>query len=285
MTLTTFYPSLHMLDVHYSIVEMHHVERVLRQFGMVQDIPPNPLVSERHLHQIDRRDRHGEDWAAFHRDYILKWNNVHSLTVVHPEMGNGRATVPNYMNCYHQISRVQISYRIVSTNTIGYRPIDPRDWKVVYNLMENMTLQAENSDPNDFTSLRDVRSRTIAYERQMMNFLSERYPSVRIGPTGTYEAGSSNVYTEPGPSNVYTPAGPSNVYTPADPSNVYTEAGPFNVFTPAQSFNIYAEAQRHLGISPIPFEGSELNTPVDERQVHPPRRNIRHPCCGTGGHV
>ncbi|KAL0379153.1 UNVERIFIED_CONTAM: Serine/threonine-protein phosphatase 7 long form [Sesamum radiatum] len=182
--------------INYSIVEMHHVERVLRQFGMIQDIPPNPLVSERRLHQIDRRGRRGEDWVAFHRDYILKWNDVHSLIVVRPDVGNGRGTVPDYMN-----------------------------WSI-------------------------------------------------------------NVYTEAGPSNVYTvvytEAGPSNVYTPAGPSNVYTEAGPSNVYTPPQSFNIYANAQRHLGISPVPFEGSELNTPVDERQVHPPQRNRRRPRCGTG---
>ncbi|KAL0385522.1 UNVERIFIED_CONTAM: hypothetical protein Sradi_2946500 [Sesamum radiatum] len=149
--------------INYSIVEMHHVERVLRQFGMIQDIPPNPLVSERRLHQIDRRGRRGEDWVAFHRDYILKWNDVHSLIVVRPDVGNGRGTVPDYMNWYHQISRIQISHRIVSTNTIGYRPTDPRDWEAVYNLAENMTQQAENSDPNDFTALRDLRSRTIAY--------------------------------------------------------------------------------------------------------------------------
>ncbi|KAL0430147.1 UNVERIFIED_CONTAM: hypothetical protein Sradi_0640700 [Sesamum radiatum] len=75
-----------------------------------------------------------------------------------------------------------------------------------YNLAENMTQQAENSDPNDFTALRDLRSRTIAYGHQFMNFSSERYPSVRNRPPGT---------NEPDPSNVYTPAG-----------NVYTEAGP-----------------------------------------------------------
>ncbi|KAL0403852.1 UNVERIFIED_CONTAM: Serine/threonine-protein phosphatase 7 long form [Sesamum radiatum] len=80
-----------------------------------------------------------------------------------------------------------------------------------YNLAENMTQQAENSDPNDFTALRDLRSRTIAYGHQFMNFSSERYPSVRNRPPGT---------NEPDPSNVYTPAGPSNVYTEAGPSNV-----------------------------------------------------------------
>ncbi|KAL0435185.1 UNVERIFIED_CONTAM: hypothetical protein Sradi_0226400 [Sesamum radiatum] len=114
--------------INYSIVEMHHVERVLRQF------------------------------------------------VVRPDVGNGRGTVPDYMNWYHQISRVQISHRIVSTNTIGYRPTDPRDWEAVYNLAENMTQQAENSDPNDFTALRDLRSRTIAYGHQFMNFRANDIP-------------------------------------------------------------------------------------------------------------
>ncbi|KAL0339764.1 UNVERIFIED_CONTAM: hypothetical protein Sradi_4493200 [Sesamum radiatum] len=32
--------------IHYAIVEIHHPERVLRQFGMIQDIPPNPPESE-----------------------------------------------------------------------------------------------------------------------------------------------------------------------------------------------------------------------------------------------
>ncbi|KAL0427081.1 UNVERIFIED_CONTAM: hypothetical protein Slati_2882900 [Sesamum latifolium] len=196
--------------------------------------------------EIDRRGHHGEDWTAFHRHYVLKWNDIHSLSVVRPEVSNGRATVPDYMNWYHQILRVQISHWIVSTNTIGYRPTDPRNWEAV------------------------CEGRT----------------------NGTYEAGPSNVYTEPGPSNVYTPAGPSNVYTPygpsnvytpAGPSNVYTEAGPSNAFTPEQALNISPVARRYFGISPVPFEGSDLNTPVDERQVqHPPRRNRRRPRCGTG---
>ncbi|KAL0397830.1 UNVERIFIED_CONTAM: hypothetical protein Scaly_0231400 [Sesamum calycinum] len=52
-----------------------------------------------------RRGRHGEDWASFHRDYIVKWNDVQSMLVVRPEIVNGRGTVPDYMNWYHQITR------------------------------------------------------------------------------------------------------------------------------------------------------------------------------------
>ncbi|KAL0414104.1 UNVERIFIED_CONTAM: hypothetical protein Sradi_1612100 [Sesamum radiatum] len=74
--------------INYSIVEMHHVETGSPAIWYDSRHSPNPLVSERRLHQIDRRGRRGEDWVAFHRDYILKWNDVHSLIVVRPDVGN-----------------------------------------------------------------------------------------------------------------------------------------------------------------------------------------------------
>ncbi|KAL2235362.1 UNVERIFIED_CONTAM: Protein MAIN-LIKE 1 [Sesamum indicum] len=117
--------------INYSLVEMHHPERVLRQFGYVQDIFPNPLIRERRLHTIDRRGRHDIDWATFHADYIAKWNDVQSLLVEGPVIEGGRDTVPDYMNWYRQITRVQISHNTLSTNTPGYRPTDTRDWEYV----------------------------------------------------------------------------------------------------------------------------------------------------------
>ncbi|KAL0308094.1 UNVERIFIED_CONTAM: hypothetical protein Sangu_2993600 [Sesamum angustifolium] len=210
--------------IHYAIVEMHHPERVFRQFGMVQDIPPNPLISERRLHTIDRRGRHGEDWASFHRDYIVKWNDVQSMLVVRPEIVNGRGTVPDYMNWYHQITRVQISHNIGSTDITGYRPTDTRDWEYVYNRMEQLVLDCDNSG-DDIQSLRQTRARNRAIGRDIMTFSSARYPSVRRGP---------------------------------------------------------AETRRHLGISPVPFDGSDVNTPIEEPQDIHPRRNRRRPRCGTG---
>ncbi|KAL0414429.1 UNVERIFIED_CONTAM: Serine/threonine-protein phosphatase 7 long form [Sesamum radiatum] len=195
--------------INYSIVEMHHVERVLRQFGMIQDIPPNPLVSERRLHQIDRRGRRGEDWVAFHRDYILKWNDVHSLIVVRPDVGNGRGTVPDYMNWYHQISR-----------RLRQEPL-----------------------------------------HMGINFMSVKIPP----PPPARGAGPSNVYTR----NVYTEAGPSNVYTPQVlQMSTLKPVHPMSILH--RSHLTFMRMHKDIWISPVPFEGSELNTPVDERQVHPP---------------
>ncbi|KAL0392173.1 UNVERIFIED_CONTAM: protein MAIN-LIKE 2 [Sesamum radiatum] len=145
-----------------------------------------------------------EDWAVFHRDYIVKWNDVQSMLVVRPEIVNGRGTVPDYMNWYHQITRVQISHNIGSTDITGYRPTDTRDWEYVYNRMEQLVLDCDNSG-DDIQSLRETRARNRAIGRDIMTFSSARYPSVRGGPAGD-EAGS-NVYTPSGPSNVYNEAG------------------------------------------------------------------------------
>ncbi|KAL0376900.1 UNVERIFIED_CONTAM: Serine/threonine-protein phosphatase 7 long form [Sesamum calycinum] len=102
-----------------------------------------------------RRGRHGEDWASFHRDYIVKWNDVQSMLVVRPEIVNGRGTVPDYMNWYHQITRVQISHNIGSTDITGYRPTDTRDWNM---WMEQLVLDCDNSG-DDIQSLRETRAR------------------------------------------------------------------------------------------------------------------------------
>ncbi|KAI3451445.1 hypothetical protein Pfo_008110 [Paulownia fortunei] len=41
--------------IFYARVEMHHPERVLRQFGMIQNIPPFPQDRDTDLHRFDRR--------------------------------------------------------------------------------------------------------------------------------------------------------------------------------------------------------------------------------------
>ncbi|KAL0395959.1 UNVERIFIED_CONTAM: Serine/threonine-protein phosphatase 7 long form [Sesamum calycinum] len=43
--------------IFYAIVEMHHPERVLRQFGMMQNIPDQPDTRDMSLHKITRSNR------------------------------------------------------------------------------------------------------------------------------------------------------------------------------------------------------------------------------------
>ncbi|KAL0336969.1 UNVERIFIED_CONTAM: Serine/threonine-protein phosphatase 7 long form [Sesamum calycinum] len=49
--------------IFYAIVEMHHPERVLRQFGMMQNIPNQPDTRDMSLHKITRSNRTGTDWV------------------------------------------------------------------------------------------------------------------------------------------------------------------------------------------------------------------------------
>ncbi|KAL0322699.1 UNVERIFIED_CONTAM: Serine/threonine-protein phosphatase 7 long form [Sesamum angustifolium] len=49
--------------IFYTIVEMHHPERVLRQFGMMQNIPDQPDTRDMSLHKITRSNRTGTDWV------------------------------------------------------------------------------------------------------------------------------------------------------------------------------------------------------------------------------
>ncbi|KAL0311544.1 UNVERIFIED_CONTAM: protein MAINTENANCE OF MERISTEMS [Sesamum angustifolium] len=59
--------------IFYAIVEMHHSERVRRQFGMMQNIPDQPDTRDMSLHKITRSNRTGTDWVLQHILYITRW--------------------------------------------------------------------------------------------------------------------------------------------------------------------------------------------------------------------
>ncbi|KAL0302217.1 UNVERIFIED_CONTAM: hypothetical protein Sangu_3112600 [Sesamum angustifolium] len=216
--------------IHYAIVEIHHPERVLRQFGMIQDIPPNPPVSERRLHTLDRRGRHEQDWASFHRDYIIQWNDVQSLMVVRPEIENDRDTVPDYMNWFRQITRIQISHEIESATTPGYRPV---------NISDADYLPPSNSS-------------------EIMNFLETHYPLVSGGAVH-YETGPSNARDEAGPSNARNEAGPSNAYTPTNTAYTVDSDNSYLPFIGDEStYTVTPDHRIYHGVSPVPFEDLDV---------------------------
>ena len=57
----------------FCIVERHHRERVLRQFGLAQQ-PPDNVVYDDRLHEIDLRGKVEKNWREEHRPYILEWD-------------------------------------------------------------------------------------------------------------------------------------------------------------------------------------------------------------------
>ncbi|KAK4411772.1 hypothetical protein Sango_0250200 [Sesamum angolense] len=78
--------------IFYAIVEMHHPERVLRQFGMMQNIPDQPDTRDMSLHKITRSNRTGTDWVLQHILYITRWQRRYDTVIQRQPISNRRDT-------------------------------------------------------------------------------------------------------------------------------------------------------------------------------------------------
>ena len=58
----------------FHLVEKYTPDRVVRQFGMIQEIPRNVDIVTM-LHAIDLRGKVGVDWMRKHVVYIMEWGN------------------------------------------------------------------------------------------------------------------------------------------------------------------------------------------------------------------
>ncbi|KAK4397639.1 protein MAINTENANCE OF MERISTEMS [Sesamum angolense] len=82
--------------IFYAIVEMHHPERVLRQFGMMQNIPDQPDTRDMSLHKITRSNRTGTDWVLQHILYITRWQRRYDTVIQRQPISNRRDTDRGY---------------------------------------------------------------------------------------------------------------------------------------------------------------------------------------------
>ncbi|KAK4389308.1 Serine/threonine-protein phosphatase 7 long form [Sesamum angolense] len=166
--------------IHHAIVEIHHAERVLRQFGMIQDIPPLPDVSERKLHSIDRRGRHGEDWAWYHREYVAQWANVQELVVRKPMIQpGGPSMVDDYMRWYYQITRIRVS-KSLEPNTIGYHPTNLSDWQHVVDRLKQLVVSCDTVDDDDLQALNQLRVTCRGIATDLIDYSRARYPAAQM---------------------------------------------------------------------------------------------------------
>ncbi|XP_011080991.1 serine/threonine-protein phosphatase 7 long form homolog isoform X2 [Sesamum indicum] len=166
--------------IHHAIVEIHHAERVLRQFGMIQDIPPLPDESERKLHSINRRGRHDEDWAWYHREYVAQWANVHELVVRKPMIQpGGSSMVDDYMSWYYQITRIRVS-KSLEPNTIGYHPTNLSDWQYVVDRLKQLVVSCDTVDNNDLQALNQLRVTCRGIATDLIDYSRARYPAAQM---------------------------------------------------------------------------------------------------------
>ena len=58
----------------FHLVEIHTPNRVVHQFGMIQEIPTD-VDTDTVLHAIDLRGKVGLDWMRKHALHIMHWGN------------------------------------------------------------------------------------------------------------------------------------------------------------------------------------------------------------------
>ncbi|KAK9125327.1 hypothetical protein Scep_014173 [Stephania cephalantha] len=86
----------------FHIVEWRRPERVMRQFGMVQVVPPN-CAYDAQLHRLELRGHHHENWVTFHARYIHMWEN-RGDTIATAAVNEGHDH-EEYMTWYRSVTR------------------------------------------------------------------------------------------------------------------------------------------------------------------------------------
>lgn len=104
----------------FEIVEIHLPDRVMRQFGLYQDVPIACDTSS-DLHRIDRRGRGDVNWALQHHSFIQLWDQrLQYIVDGAPSQGHMDYHDP-YMVWYRTITRRFINPEYIPPST-HYQP-------------------------------------------------------------------------------------------------------------------------------------------------------------------
>lgn len=105
----------------FDVVEFHHPDRVLRQFGQHQTIPA-VCDTIRDIHLTDRRGRQNYDWAHHHRQFVDMWSERCARVVSGPPIDGPVDLNDPYMVWYRRITRLLIGNPATRPNT-GYQGV------------------------------------------------------------------------------------------------------------------------------------------------------------------
>ena len=103
-------------------VEMHRADWVLRQFGMVQNIPNDPHPDDDSLHATMQKLRSSGQRVHKLQCHIAKWHNAPAYCATHWVSEFGIPTVePGYDAWYCRVTRLLITPPRVEVD-VGFEP-------------------------------------------------------------------------------------------------------------------------------------------------------------------
>ncbi|KAD3337700.1 hypothetical protein E3N88_33220 [Mikania micrantha] len=235
----------------WEVVEPHHSSRVMRQFGLLQNIPnPIPLTMDQHhtIHNLNRGGKLYKDWLRHHQQYVSS-SNQRLTNTIDGQHVPAPTVSDDYMRWYR-------SRTVLYITNPGLEKVNPRGFQNdggAYQLMDTVS-----------------QVMGLAYE-------GHRLESPYI-PTFNSPNSPAGSYSEFG----VTPQHHMDYTVTPNVVPTYGQQSSFDYF--AEDLSLY-EQPRYSDVSPIPLNLSLGMMPsqedVNENNQHR-RRQTRPPPCGTG---
>ncbi|KAK4397630.1 protein MAIN-LIKE 1 [Sesamum angolense] len=258
--------------IFYAIVEMHHPERVLRQFGMMQNIPDQPDTRDMSLHKITRSNRTGTDWILQHILYITRWQRRYDTVIERQPISNRRDTDRGYWEWYNNITRHFILSSTDRRVESGYQPGDAPMLQIVTQQVNTLQTLFQ-SKPVDVEGYRQlvaqlehevqIIAEAIKHQPQQTATPSDSAPttshrqrrsssqmsigSVERGDIGVDIAGPSTAYT---PQDYYVPQSPQDYYVPQPSQDDWFQSTSY-MPSHAKAYSSHVDLDLGLGINQL----------------------------------
>ncbi|KAK4382941.1 protein MAIN-LIKE 1 [Sesamum angolense] len=228
--------------IFYAIVDMHHPERVLRQFGMMQNIPDQPDTRDMSLHKITRSNRTGTDWILQHILYITRCQRRNDTVIQRQPISNRRDTDRGYWEWYNNITRHFVSSSTDRRVESGYQLGDAPMLQIV---------PQQTATPSDSAPTTSHKQRRSSSQMSI--------GSVERGDIGVDIVGPSTAYT---PQDYYVPQPPQDHYVPQPSQDDWFQSTSY-MPSHAEAYSSHVDLDLGLGInqpyapeysiSPVPF--------------------------------
>ncbi|TVU43652.1 hypothetical protein EJB05_10138 [Eragrostis curvula] len=142
--------------VWFFVVEWHLPQRVVRQFGLLQQPDVHQETTNRELHKIDRRKVRGPvDWVVKHQPYISLWDARERFSM-YPYDGPAHRNGPykEYLVWFHNNARVFIRPPVNIAELQESESDDDNDHMDGYDQATRESTQTERAPLHNYTKMR-----------------------------------------------------------------------------------------------------------------------------------